>query len=103
MKVAYVAWILAATAYILNWLTITIALFSLRGRGGEGSHGSHPRGGPAPLSMADWFFATMVGAIGLPASWRFWCDDCPAGRAESAPVSLQRRPVVLSPFSRVCR
>lgn len=66
VRVAYVAWIMAASAYALNWLAITIALFSLHRTG---------------VSMSDWFFATMVGSIGLPASWRFWCGQPTRDRA----------------------
>ena len=56
VRLGYVAWILAATGYGLNFLVLSVAFF---GKGGN-------------TSVATWFFALLVGAVGLPGSWAFW-------------------------------
>jgi hypothetical protein len=81
VRLGYVAWILAATGcvsscgrgiallharglltcanarrYCLNFLVLSVAFF---GKGGK-------------TSVATWFFALLVGAVGLPGSWTFW-------------------------------
>jgi len=56
VKMAYLAWILAATGYAFNWLTLTVAYFA----------NAHK------TSLSDWFIATLVGCIGLPASFVTW-------------------------------
>lgn len=49
------AWYVAAAAYSWNFIVMLIALFS-----GE-------------ASVGDWFMAALVSAVGLPASFIFWC------------------------------
>ena len=56
VRLGYAAWILAATGYCLNFLILCVAFF---GKGGK-------------TSVSTWFFALLVGAVGLPASWQFW-------------------------------
>jgi hypothetical protein len=68
VRIGYVAWCLAAAGYALNFLTLSIAFF----------------GGAGRTPVATWFFALLVGAVGLPASWTFWCvRDCGASRAHA--------------------
>jgi hypothetical protein len=56
VRLAYVTWLIAAAAYAFNFLTLTIAFF----------------GGAHNTRLADWFFALLVGSVGLPASFIFW-------------------------------
>ena len=56
VRLAYVTWLLAASGYVFNFLTLTIAYF----------------GGTHNTKLADWFFALLVGSVGLPASFIFW-------------------------------
>ena len=56
VKLGYVAWSLAAAGYMYNFLVLSIAYFG----GGNGTR------------LQDWFFALLVGSIGLPASFTFW-------------------------------
>jgi hypothetical protein len=64
VRIGYVAWCLAAAGYCLNFLTLSIAFF----------------GGAGRTSVATWFFALLVGCVGLPGSWTFWCAFVPPHR-----------------------
>ncbi len=55
VRTAYACWILAATGYTFNLLTMSIAYF-----------------GGAKTTLSNWFFALLVSSIGVPASWLAW-------------------------------
>ena len=82
VRVAYAAWLLAATGYTWNWLVILLAFVAVRatacvhGRSHRRRrcdarwHAATPQGRHS--SISDFFLATTVGAVGLPSSWMFW-------------------------------
>ena len=70
VRLGYAAWILAATGYCLNFLVLSVAFF---GKGGS-------------TTVATWFFALLVGAVGLPGSWAFWYQAL--YRAAQTPAGL---------------
>ena len=70
VRLGYVAWILAATGYLLNFLVLSVAFF---GKGGK-------------TNASTWFFALLTGAVGLPASWQFWYQAL--YRAAQTPAGL---------------
>ena len=65
----------AACAYTLNFLILSIALL----------------GGGASTTVAQWFMATLVSAVGMPASWQSWYRSLYAAAQQEVALSTYAR------------